>query len=384
MGTGRRGRLSGLERLVRIGRALSLSALVVGFASATSVAAQTGSLGGTVGGTQGTVTVVHSDGQAESARSGMAVAAGDRIETGPGGGTSLNYTDGSTLTLNATTTVDLKQAEAGQNGKLLLTASQSRGVTIAQVGSGKDAEIRILATAAGVGALLKQGGMAVRTDQDTNTVTLACETTQSQVFFPYEDQRVGCDAKAVRTFTTDGDVIDTGQGSQPGMVAVFESVQDGKANGVDPSGQHEQRSQKDGERRENGKEDHDNTAGVGSMSPGPGPGPGPAFSITGRCVNVTGDGSNCNLTGTGVTNGLVGGVTTVAIQTLRAGGSTPTEQFSCTPISSAFSFSCVFNPIGQVFQGSNVAVNVPLAAGGTATFNFFIQCDFARPPGVAC
>jgi hypothetical protein len=330
------------------------------------------------------VTVVHSDGRAEAAQSGMAVAAGDRIETGLGGAASVNYTDGSTLSLNALTTVDVKKSEGSSNGTLMLTASQSRGVTVAKVPSGKDAEIRILATAAGVGALLKQGGMAIRTDENTNTITLACETTDSRVFFPYEDQRVPCEQKVVRTFTTDGDVVDTGQGNQPGIVAIFESVQDGKANGVDPAGQHEQRAQKDGERRENSKEDHDNSPNSGSVSP-PGPGPSPIpFSITGRCVNVTGDGSNCNLTATGVTGGQVGGTPTVAIQTLRSGGSVSTETFSCSTISSSLGFTCSFPTVGQVFQGSGVDITVPQAAGGSNTFNFFIQCDFFRPPGVAC
>jgi len=386
MRSSRIGRFRRLERLARLGRWLSLVALIAGLASADGVAAQSGSIGGAIGSTQGTATVVHSDGQAEAARSGMPVSAGDRIETGLGGAASVTYSDGSSLALNASTTVDLKKAEGGTNGILLLTASQSRGVTVSQVGTGKDAEIRILSTAAGVGALLKQGGMAVRIDENTNTVTLACETAQSRVYFPYEDLRVPCEQKIVRTFTTDGDIVDTGQGNQPGMVAVFESVQDGKANGINPIGQDEQRSQKDGERRENRKEDHDNTAGSGGLQQPGQPGqPGvPSFSITGRCVNVTGDGATCNLTGAGLTSGQVGGVPTVVIQTLRSGGSTANETFNCTAISAAFGFTCSFGTVGQVFQGSSVAITVPLAAGGTQTFNFFINCDFFRPPGVAC
>jgi hypothetical protein len=386
MGSGRKGHLGGLERLALVGRWLSLVALVAGLASADGAAAQTGSIGGAIGSAQGTATVVHSDGRAEAARSGMPVVAGDRIETGLGGAASVTYNDGSTLALNASTTVDLTKSESGSNGILLLTASQSRGVTVSQVGAGKDAEIRILSTAAGVGALLKQGGMAVRTDENTNTVTLACETAQSRVYFPYEDLRVPCEQRIVRTYTTDGDIVDTGQGNQPGMVAVFESVQDGKANGIDPNGQNEQRTQKDGERRENRKEDHDNTAGSGGLQQPGQPGqPGlPSFSITGRCVNITGDGASCNLTATGVATGRVGGVPTVTIQTLRAGGGTTSETFSCTAISASFGFTCVFGATGQVFQGSSVTITVPLAAVGTQTFNFFINCDFFRPPGVAC
>ena len=386
MGSGRDGRLWGLARLARFGRWLSLVALLTGLASVHGVAAQSGPVGGSIGSAQGAVTIVHSDGQAEGARSGMPVGAGDRVETGLGGTTSIGYTDGSILVLNSGTTVDLKKSESGASGAWLLTASQSRGVTIAQVPAGRNAEIHVVSTAAGVGALLKQGGMALRIDENTNIVTLACETTDSKVYFPYEDQRVPCEQKIMRTFTTDGDVIDIGQGSQPGMVAVFESVQDGKANGIDPTGQNEQRTQKDGERRENRKEDHDNTAGAGSFQqPGqPGQPAPPNFSISGRCVNVTGDGASCNLTGTGVTTGQVGGVTTVAIQTLRSGGATGTETFNCTPLSSGFSFNCSFGTSGQVFQGSTVVVTVPQAAGGAQAFNFFINCDFFRPPGVAC
>src|SRR5438067_1311806 len=136
MGSGRYGRLAGLARLVRLGRWLSLVALIAGLGAADGVAAQPGSLGGTIGSTQGPVTV-------------------------------------------------------------------------------------------------------------------ACETKDSRVFFPYEDLRMPCEQKIVRTFTTNGDIVDTGQGNQPGMVAVFESVQDGKANGIDPAGQQEQRAQREGERREN-------------------------------------------------------------------------------------------------------------------------------------
>jgi hypothetical protein len=319
--------------------------------------------------------------------------AGDRVETGPGGATSLTYTDGSDLALNASTTVDVQQSERGPNGMLLLTASQSRGVTVSHVGAGKEAEIRILSTAAGVTALLKQGGMAVRTDENTNTVTLACETPDSKIFFPHEDQRVPCEQRIVRTFTTDGDIIDTAQGNQPGMVAVFESVQDGQANGVDPSGQREQRSQRRGERRENRNEDHDNTAGVGTISPGPGPTPAPGltpgptpgpFTVTGRCVNSSGDGATCNFNGTGIGEGQVGGIPTGAIQTLRSGGSIASESFSCTPISASFAFTCSFGTVGQIVQGTSVTITVPLAAGGTRTSDFFISCDFPRPPGVAC
>src|SRR2546430_1702639 len=154
MRSGRMGRLGGRERLARLGRWLSLVALVAGLGSADGTAAQSGSIGGAIGSTQGTATVVHSDGQAEAARSGLPVAAGDRIETGLGGATSVTFGDGSNVALNANTTIDLKKAEGGPNGILLLTASQSRGVTVSQVGAGKDAEIRILSTAAGVGALL--------------------------------------------------------------------------------------------------------------------------------------------------------------------------------------------------------------------------------------
>src|SRR5262249_18513113 len=82
MGSGWYGRLLGRARLVRIGRYVSLLALLVNIVSVTGVSAQTGSIGGAIGTAQGSVTVVHSDGQAEAARSGMSVAAGDRIETG--------------------------------------------------------------------------------------------------------------------------------------------------------------------------------------------------------------------------------------------------------------------------------------------------------------
>jgi hypothetical protein len=195
-----------------------------------------------------------------------------------------------------------------------------------------------------------------------------------------------CEQKVVRTFTTDGDIIDTGQGNQPGMVAVFESVQDGQANGIKPSGQVEQRAQKEGERRENRKEDHDNTSGAGTISQPVPPGQPvpPSFGISGRCVNVVGDGATCDLTGTGVTAGQVGGTPTVVIQTLRSGGSTSNETFNCSSLSPSFGFTCTFGTVGQVFQGGPVTVTIPLAGGGSQVLNFFISCDFVRPPGVAC
>jgi hypothetical protein len=97
-----------------------------------------------------------------------------------------------------------------------------------------------------------------------------------------------------------------------------------------------------------------------------------------------GDGASCNLTGTDLTNGKVGGVPTVDIQTLRTGGSTATETFRCLAISPAFGLTCAFGTTGQVFQGSSVVITAPLGAGSSQAFSFFINCDFFRLPGLAC
>lgn len=84
----------------------------------------TGSIGGAIGSAQGTVTVVHSDGRAEAARSGMPVEAADRVETGLGGAASITYNGGSSGALNSNTTVDVQKSQGGSNGMLPLTASQ--------------------------------------------------------------------------------------------------------------------------------------------------------------------------------------------------------------------------------------------------------------------
>ena len=373
----------------RLGRWVSLVALIAGLASITVASAQSGNLGGSISSTQGQANIVHSDGRVEAARSGAPVAAGDRIETGLGGATSVAYNDGSTVALGSNTTIDLQKSEGGPTGNLQVTASQSRGVTIARIPSGKEGEIRIEASAAGATALLRQGGMVVRTDDGTNDVAVACDDTQSRVFFPYEDLRVPCEQRIVRTFTSDGDIVDSGQGSQPSVVAVFEEVHDGKQNGIDPAGQAEQRAQKQNEREENEKEDHDNGTGqngsaIPSPSPSPGPNPSP-FSFTGRCDNSILNGTaSCSFTATNFSDARVGGTPTISIQTLRLSGGTVTEQFACTAVSSSFGFTCIFSTSGQVFQGTPVNLTYPLVAGGTKSLDFFINCDFFRPPGVAC
>jgi len=208
------------------------------------VVAQGGGLGGQISSTSGPATVVKSDGSAEFARIGAPVNPGDRVETGLGGTTSVTYNDGSRVTLSSNSAIKSEQAETGANNTAMIKANQIRGTVLAQIPQGKPAEIRITNDAAGSTMLLKEGGAAVRVDEGTNITSVGCETSSAQVFFPYEDLRVPCEQNITRTFTDQGDIVDQPIGQAGLMNALADAEQEGRTSGIDPSGQEEQRNQK--------------------------------------------------------------------------------------------------------------------------------------------
>ena len=144
------------------------------------------------------------------------------------GQATIRAADGSELILQAATTIDVEEVERGADGALLVTVAQSRGLTVSRIASGRSAELRVYGPAGAV-ALLRRGGMVVRTDEGSNNVTVGCEDRATRVFFPYEDQVVPCEQDMMRTLTTDGDVLDhVVERGVPVVVAVFGGDQLGR------------------------------------------------------------------------------------------------------------------------------------------------------------
>lgn len=179
------------------------------------------------------VVVVHADGQAETGQPGLAVGPGDRLETRRGGAATVRFPDGSGLELGAETTVDLQQIEVGADGSARVVASQSRGVSASRTAPGREASLHVGGGVAGGVAVLRQGGMVVRTDGDSGNLTLACESRGSQVFFPYEDRRVRCQDDVLEVFTASQEiVIGYLPPGVPAIVAVFDGDLVGRERGT--------------------------------------------------------------------------------------------------------------------------------------------------------
>jgi hypothetical protein len=123
-------------------------------------------------------------------------------------------------------------------------------------------------------------------------------------------------------------------------------------------------------RAEEQKEDNDTPTGPGNFS--------------GTCSNRTQGGSNCSITGTNLTGGLVGGTPTFRTQTLASAGASPVaETFNCTPISSSLASTCTFTTSGRLFQGSPGQLFYPLTDGGQGnSVTLFFQCS--QPNGAVC
>jgi len=234
------------------------------------VAAQGGGLGGQISSASGPATIVKSDGSAEFARIGAPVNPGDRVETGLGGSASVTYNDGSRVSLEPNSAIKSEQADTGANNTAMIKANQIRGTVLAQIPQGKPAEIRITNNVAGSTMLLKEGGASIRVDEGTNITSVGCETSSAKVFFPYEDLRVPCEQNITRTFTDQGDIVDNSAGQSGLMNALADAEQEGRPSGIDPSGQHEQREQKQQDPIQDMK---DNPQVFPSPSPGPVNGP---------------------------------------------------------------------------------------------------------------
>jgi hypothetical protein len=212
--------------------------------------AQEPSAGGALISYSGEAVVTHPNGQSELARIGMPINAGDRVAVPSAGGAVIGYGDGSTVGLQPRTTLDFKQSEAPGGGPATVTAELSRGVVTAETPPNREAALRITSQAAGGVALLKQGEMAVGIDEGTSNMSVACDERDDRVFFPYEDRRVPCEQRIVRTLTSDGDIIDQ-PASGPLLSAVVEGGGERRSEGTQPGGQTEQRNQARGERRDN-------------------------------------------------------------------------------------------------------------------------------------
>lgn len=196
----------------------------------------------TLVGAQGQIVVFRASGTIQTGSVGMSLEAGDRIAVPRSGQATIRAFDGSELQLFSTTTVDLDQIERGADGSFRLSVTQSRGLTTSHVAPGHPAEIRVWSAAANAMALLRQGGMVVRSDDGTNNVTVGCQDRTSIVAFPYEDQALHCDQSMMRTLTSDGDVVDSVVGrGVPIVVAVFGGDQLGRGLGTSARIDHEEK-----------------------------------------------------------------------------------------------------------------------------------------------
>jgi hypothetical protein len=180
---------------------------------------------------QGEVVVTQAGGAAQLGSVGLPVGAGDRVAIPRSGRATIRALDGSELLLYPTTTIDIEDIGRGDAGILQWTVTQSRGVTAAHAASGLSAEMRVRGGSGVAAALLRRGGMVVRTDEGTNNVTVGCEDRASRVFFPYEDLAVPCDQAMMRTFTSDGDILDRAvERDVPILVAVFDGDHLGRSS----------------------------------------------------------------------------------------------------------------------------------------------------------
>lgn len=364
-------------------RWLAVLVLVTSVLSGGIAVAQPSGAGGTLLAANGEVVVTHSDGTSELAKAGDPVNAGDRVAVTGSGGALIGYSDGSTVGLQPRTTVDLKQADRASDGSVMVVADQSRGLVTAETPPGKEAQIRVTSQAAGSTALLKQGGMAVRLDESTNTVSVGCEGTSDRVFFPYEDMRVPCEQRIVRTLTDDGDIIDNPAGAGSLISAVFDGDGERRGNGVNPGGQVEQRNQREQDRDEEEDAESVNAPGFQQAGPSPSPSPIGPGNFSGTCSNRTQGGSSCSISATGLQGGLVGGIPQFESQSITSGGSVISESFPCSPISSSLTSSCTFVTTGKLFQGSPGRLTYPLAGGGQgSSVTLFFNCN--RPTGTVC
>jgi len=285
-------------RLTRLWQRVAAMALVASLVSTTLVAAQQATAGGAIVSLSGETIVTHPNGESELAKVGTPVSQGDRVAVPGAGGAVIGYSDGSRVGLQPRTTVAFKQLSTGGNGTALVTGDVARGTVTAEAPAGREAEIRVTSEASGAVALLKQGDMAVRVDEDTSNVSVACDQASDRVYFPYADLRVPCEQRIVRTFTSDGDIVDTAAGRGSLLSAVVDNNGDRRGNGINAGGQTEQRNQGD-----DGSDDDDQ----------------PPVQAPPQPVGQTGPVAPCNA----ATRSGGAGVTTTSHELGRASGTFP-------------------------------------------------------------
>jgi hypothetical protein len=352
---------------------------------------------------RGQVAVIHGDGSADQpAPSGTIVRAGDEIRTLNKTGALITFFTGTEIEMGEETILAVDRVSK-QGTTVDISLKQVLGVTLNRVQSLSDPSSSYRIEAGGATAVVRGTTFAligpVPTSQG-NIVALVClddcdgrtsfngcatsEYTALGVQVEKGKATSGCDVYSV------GRNADYFNEAAQAITTFEQSAANG--NGVSNPGNANlghgnQQSAIESKRAEEQKEDNDTPTGfAGVVIPSPvspiapiGPG-----NFSGTCSNRTQGGSNCSVTGTNLTGGLVGGVPTFRTQTIASAGASPVnETFSCAPISSSLSSTCTFTTSGRLFQGSPGQLFYPLAGGGQGTsVILFFQCGLAN--GAVC
>jgi len=384
----RRSFLSRLELVIAL-------VLVLGanLPTSTGWAQDSGAASFTVASASGNVIIKRADGTSEMARPGTPLYANDQLASVGRSEAMLNTggpaaTSGASLLLYSDTTIGIRNPSSGAG--TFYIADIAQGVVLARTPQSSNQSVRITSESAGAVAQVNPGGgMAVASDVGTGTIAVSCEDRQSQVFFPYTDDRVPCENNVVRTLSNNRTIDDSKADSNSPITAAVQAA----GTNVAADKQSDGASQPQGAvNRSNSKESSEEKEKESSSSPPPVPSPAPQMTsptnpgqpgFSANCV-VGSNPQSCTATGTTLTGAQVGANVTIVTEEKDTFGSITSQSITCGPITSSLGFTCGFTITSgfRVFQNATIDFVVPQAAGGNQVFRFFWNCNLAS--GTRC
>src|SRR5215204_10492 len=194
----------------------------------TSWAQDSGAASFTVASASGNVVIKRANGTSEMATPGTQLFANDQLASVGRSEAMLNTVgqgSGASLLLYSDTTIGVRSQGSGAGAGTFYVADIAQGVVLARTPPTSGAGLRITAESAGAVAQVNPGGgMAVASDVGTGTIAVSCEDRQSQVFFPYVDDRVPCENNVVRTLSNNRTVDDSKADSNSPLSAAVQAA----------------------------------------------------------------------------------------------------------------------------------------------------------------